>query len=154
MEAGDGPGLYRTFMAAIMESATPFYSREQIGAWTSHISREILEARMLSTVAFAAVASSSVVGFVSFDPGHFELDFLYVHPSVTRRGIGRRLARKVEEEALRRGFERIELTASLNAVAVYEKLGYRRLHDMVKTLDGVKVPCVRMSLSLSTGAGK
>jgi len=107
-----------------------------------------LETRLLSTVTFVAVVQGVIAGFGALDIGHAELDFLYVHPDFTRQGVGRKLAETVEARARAEGLKRLELTASLNALVAYERLGYVRVRDMVKTIDRVPVRCIRMAKEL------
>ena len=104
---------------------------------------------LMSKMTLAAEVENRIIGFVSLDSNHSELDFLYVHPDFARQGLGRQLCQEIECEAKRCGVNTLELTASLNAVRAYERLGYRKTCDMVKTIDGVAVPCVRMSKRLS-----
>jgi len=148
VQAGDGERLLEIFMSSIHALAASDYSAAEIAAWTSRMDGRRLETRLMGTTGLVASASGQVVGFGALDAVHGELDFLYVHPSFSRRGIGRRLAAAIEERAALAGLKRLELTASLNAVAVYERFGYRRLRDMVKTIDHVAVPCVRMEKDL------
>jgi putative acetyltransferase len=75
------------------------YTPAQLEAWTSRINPTRLEARLLSTVSFAAEEDGRLIGFASLDPEQAELDFLYVHPHYARRGIGRVLTEEVEREA-------------------------------------------------------
>jgi len=147
---GDGEALYLLFLASIRALAAAHYSEAQILAWTSHITPARLEARLMHSVGYAAECGGEIVGFASLDVHHGELDFLYVHPKTVRHGIGRRLAEVVEWEAIRHGLSRLELTASLNAASAYERLGYRRLRNITKTIEGVVVPCVRMEKNLPT----
>ncbi|MCA1703292.1 MAG: GNAT family N-acetyltransferase, partial [Actinobacteria bacterium] len=65
-------------------------------------------------------------------PDHAELKSLYVSTAARRRGLGERLSRLVEEEAGRRGYQRMELwsdTRFADAHRLYERLGYRRLAE-------------------------
>jgi GNAT superfamily N-acetyltransferase len=48
----------------------------------------------------------------------------FVHPSFVRRGIGRALLEKCEEEAMRHGFHRMELLATFPGHRLYRAHGY------------------------------
>ncbi|AIE84886.1 zinc finger CHY domain protein [Fimbriimonas ginsengisoli Gsoil 348] len=145
---GDGGPLCDLFFRSVNVLGAGDYSPDQLAAWTSRINPERLERRLLSTVAFVAEENGRPVGFGSLDPAHGELDFLYVHPESAGRGLGRQLAEAIEAEAALRGFSEVHLTASLNAVSIYERLGYGQLERFSKTIDRVEVPCVRMSKRL------
>jgi GNAT superfamily N-acetyltransferase len=48
----------------------------------------------------------------------------FVDPAHARRGLGRRILERSEAEAMRAGFLRLELMATLPGVRLYEKYGY------------------------------
>lgn len=74
------------------------------------------------------------------------------HPDWTGRGIGRALFARTAADARTRGIERLECCASLNAVAFYAALGFRRLRRIDAELtDGVAFPAVLMARSLARG---
>lgn len=149
VRAGDGEALHDVFLSSIHSLAAGHYAPDQLDAWTSEITPARLEVRLTQTIAVAAECEGRIVGFGALDVNHAELDFLYVHPDFARRGIGRRLADWVEAEALRRGIRQLQLTASLNAFAAYERMGYVRRRAMTRVLHGVAVPCVRMEKNLT-----
>ena len=64
-------------------------------------------------------------------------------------GVGRRLTQTVFQAAREAGLERLQLDSSLNAVAFYESLGFRRLDEVDHALrSGVALRCVRMERPL------
>jgi len=52
---------------------------------------------------------------------------LFVHPDFTRRGIGRMILERCEQEARKRGFKRAEIGATLAGVDFYRSMGYEVL---------------------------
>jgi putative acetyltransferase len=97
---------------------------------------------------YVAVCDDRVIGFSSLDVHQGELDYLYVDPEFAGQGIARRLTARVEREAVRNGLEDLALTASINALPAYERLGYHRVSNFEKTIRGVPIPCVRMTKHL------
>ena len=64
-----------------------------------------------------------MVGFIELEAdGH--IDCLYTHKDFQRRGVAGRLYRFAEEEAIRRGLQRLYVEASLMACPFFEKRGY------------------------------
>jgi len=147
-KTGDGEGAFGTFVRSVRALGSSAYSPAQIEAWLSGMDAERMEARLRAMTSFIALEDGLIIGFASLDSRHAELDFLYVEPSYAMRGIGRLLAERVEEAAREMLIDRLFIVASLNALPVYEKLGYRKEFDMSKTIDGVKVPCIRMGKDL------
>ena len=53
----------------------------------------------------------------------------FVHPDFARQGIGRMLINFCEEEAIRNGFKRMEMGATLPGEPLYAAMGYRTLTE-------------------------
>lgn len=74
----------------------------------------------------------------------------FVHPGWARRGVGRALLRRCEEEAAAQGFRALELMATLPGVRLYQALGYvgdeRVIYDLG---DGVTIAFVPMRKELA-----
>lgn len=89
-------------------------------------------------------------GTITAGVGHIR--HFATHPDWTRRGIGRALFARTAADARGRGIERLECCASLNAVAFYAALGFRRLRRIDAQLaDGVAFPALLMARSLARG---
>ncbi|MBL0172150.1 MAG: GNAT family N-acetyltransferase [Gemmatimonadaceae bacterium] len=74
----------------------------------------------------------------------------FVHPSVARQGLGRRLLVHCETAAVAAGFRRAELMATLPGEPLYRALGYSVLEPVRHELpDGRAVAFVRMGRSLA-----
>ena len=75
----------------------------------------------------------------------------FVDPAHARRGLGRRLLARSEAEAVRAGFARAELMATLPGVQLYERCGYlagaRIVHPLPGGLDIVFVPMSKAVLA-------
>lgn len=50
---------------------------------------------------------------------------VFVHPDLARRGLASRLVRAAEADAAAAGYPHLFVRANINAVPLYEKLGYR-----------------------------
>jgi N-acetylglutamate synthase-like GNAT family acetyltransferase len=73
----------------------------------------------------------------------------FVHPDMARRGIGRAILERCEDEALAAGFTAAEMMATLPGVPLYEQCGYKK-HEYqdVNLPGGETIGCVRMSKRL------
>ncbi len=79
----------------------------------------------------------------------------FVHPSVARRGIGRQLLARCEEEAAKNGFRRVTLLATLPGVRLYRACGYAGEEQVDQTVgNGVLMPFVPMSKAIGSGANR
>ena len=70
---------------------------------------------------------------------------MFVVPSHARRGIGREILRRCEEEARAAGFRTVELMAMLSGKEMYSACGYEPVEDVEPPLaDGTPLPLTRM----------
>jgi GNAT superfamily N-acetyltransferase len=117
--------------ASILALGVPTYSAAQARAWA----RVGIECRhdLLDQGSFwLAERGGRAVGVGGWspdsqDPSLAWLRYLFVHPDVIGRGIGRRLVEIAERAALTAGRRRVQVWSGLNAVGFYEAQGYRRL---------------------------
>ena len=77
---------------------------------------------------------------------------MYTHPGFARRGVGRLLLATSEQAALRDGFARVELMATLSGEPLYRACGYQELERTSQHVDGVDVPLMRMGKALGKPA--
>jgi putative acetyltransferase len=63
-------------------------------------------------------------GWIVSAPGEGRIRKVFVHPDAARRGLGTRLVLAAEERARAAGCTRFVLRAYLDAVPLYERLGY------------------------------
>lgn len=69
----------------------------------------------------------------------------FVHPDFARRGIGRMLLQRCEEEARNKGFTVAELVATLPGEKLYSACGYREVERRMYLLrDGIEIEFVTM----------
>jgi GNAT superfamily N-acetyltransferase len=74
---------------------------------------------------------------------------VFVAPEHARRGLGSRLLSRCEAEARARGFDRLELGATLTGEPMYARRGFRPVERIDARLpDGLTLPIVRMEKRL------
>jgi GNAT superfamily N-acetyltransferase len=92
----------------------------------------------------SAGAGEDDVANPSTDPARIRMFF--IDPDWTRRGIGRRILKFCEAQAIDAGFRRFELMATLTGEPLYAACGYAALERAdLRLPDGVMVEGVRMS---------
>jgi GNAT superfamily N-acetyltransferase len=76
---------------------------------------------------------------------------MFVDPSWTRRGLGRRIIEACEAAAAAEGFRRLDLVATLPGIALYEACGFVPTADVedVVLVDGVRLPCRAMTKAIA-----
>ena len=74
---------------------------------------------------------------------------MYTDPDFARRGVGSLVMQLCEEAAMRAGFHRATMMATMAGVPLYEASGYVAVEPVVtSSIDGVEVPLVRMEKRL------
>jgi putative acetyltransferase len=146
----DAEAIWRVRLASIRDLCSADYTPEQIKAWAGRKRPEDYERAIAAGERFwVAVDGEEIVGFsrVSADT----LYGLYVAPSRLRRGIGTALLRAAEASARQAGVAELRLGSTLNAEAFYRRQGYAGAGRTSRAMNGVDVPCVRMSKRLDAG---
>jgi GNAT superfamily N-acetyltransferase len=118
--------------ASILALGAASYGRDQLEAWARfgwQYRRRLLHEE---GAFFVAEVRDRLVGVGGWSPDGQEaglawLRYLFVHPVAARGGIGRRLVEVIEADACGRGTAGFRVWSSLNAVAFYAALGYRRI---------------------------
>ena len=77
-----------------------------------------------SPIVFVAVEGTKIIGLVRGNKK--KVGNLFVKGKYHGKGIGRRLMKKFEREALKLGSREIRIKASLYAVPFYQKMGYKK----------------------------
>lgn len=154
----DALGIGQAHHASVTKINVKDYSPEQIEAWTKRIgdpdSLGQTRQKILGELVWVAELDGKIEGFahmrtpLELAPAAY-LHALYLTPSATGRGLGRRLVNLAELEARRRGHPRMQLHASKTAVGFYAALGYLQagppqLHDV----QGIGLECLPMSKDL------
>ena len=73
----------------------------------------------------------------------------FIHASVSRRGIGRAILKRCEDEAVSAGFRKAEMMATLPGVPLYSACGYEKAESVaVPVGEGLDIECIRMHKKL------
>lgn len=146
-------------------AATGFFSSEEV-----EVAAELVDDRLakgeksdyhfLFAELDGALAGYSCFGRIPFTRASYDLYWIAVSPASQRRGIGRRLVAKTEEEVRRAGGVRLYVETSTREQyrptrAFYEQLGYRleaRLRDFYAPGDGKAIFCRILPIVSTHGA--
>lgn len=85
---------------------------------------------------FVAFKHDKIVGVAGFQSESGTVSGIFVDPENMEQGIGSKLMQKIEEKAREKGFEEMETLASLEAIAFYEKNGYRTTEERKLDIEG------------------
>jgi N-acetylglutamate synthase-like GNAT family acetyltransferase len=121
---------------ALAAKATWGYPHDQLAAWEPMLA--VTAETVHNRPVFVGELDSRVIGFCSLIPGDadWELDNLWVDPSMMRRGYGRELFRHALATATSSGAKRILIDADPNAEAFYLACGAQRTGSIAAPIDG------------------
>lgn len=87
------------------------------------------------------------------DPPRPSIRAVFCDPAHARRGLGRRLMARLEQDILTAGYAAVDLVGTLNAVSFCAALGFRGARPVVLDLGGgVRLAAVAMSKRLAAPA--
>jgi len=122
--AADAPILAAIFRAAIEELTEEDYTPPQQEAWASLADdEEGFGERLANRLTLIATLEGSPVGFAALE-GPTNIDMLYVHPAVSRQGVGTMLYDALEKLAASRGASHLTVDASDSALPFFQKHGF------------------------------
>jgi GNAT superfamily N-acetyltransferase len=133
-DAAPVSGLIRT---TILASNVADYPLDRLQPLIDYYTPEKLDRINRERVCFVAEADSVIVGTAALEDD--ALVTFFVSPPQQRRGIGATLLRHVEEEALRRGLNKLMVEASIAGAPFYEAMGYEPTGSTVERVAGVHI---------------
>ncbi|MCL1951151.1 MAG: GNAT family N-acetyltransferase [Turicibacter sp.] len=113
-------------LKTFLEFETPHYSCEGLREFKRYIQQGPMEKRLQGggLVFWGYVSDGEIVGVIAIKPaGHIAL--LFVDSAHQRQGIGRKLFETAQQHLSHHGCQEITVHASLFAVDVYRRLGFR-----------------------------
>jgi putative acetyltransferase len=149
--SSDARALAVLHRESISELCRSDYSAEQVSAWLAPLQPALYEELARSRAMFVFAQDGALLGFGVCDPAQALVNAAYVHPSATRRGVGRALMAAMERVLSDHGAHEARLNATLNAVSFYQALGYAHRGRASNRLpSGIELPCELMSKTLGT----
>ena len=112
------------------------YSKRIVEAFTKkHTRKRILE-RSRTRRIYVAEQNKKILGTINIKNN--EIKGFFVHPDQMRMGIGKKLFLKVKTEIKKQRYRKIYVGSSLYAIGVYKKLGFKRIKNNYREIDGIK----------------
>ena len=129
------------------------YTPEQLNAWASAAANpERWRTSFRERTTFVAESEGFLVGFAELEEGGRHIGRFYVRPDYQRRGIGRRLYRRLEEDAKSRGVVTLRVEASITAQPFFNRMGFGNERRQTVERKGVPLANFVMEKNLRKGA--
>jgi putative acetyltransferase len=148
---GDAEEILEIYRSSVRGIACSCYTPEQVDAWAgeNRFGLEHIQTHLTQLEFYVASQGDRAVGFVSLDLPNRVLEHIFVRPEVHGAGVGAALMRFAIARARELGFDSLRLVASLNARPFYEHFEFVLDEHIVKVVDGVEMPCSKMTLQLA-----
>ncbi len=127
------------------------YTTQQLRAWA--IDLRISSESIARQPTFVIDADGHLAGVLQLNCAStpWDIECLWVHPALIRRGVGTRLVRHALACARERGHSEVRIDADPHAEAFYLRLGARRVGEIAAPIEG-QPRRIRPQLVLGTGS--
>ncbi len=141
----DCPGIAEIHTRAVRAIPGNFYPPDAIAQWSIPRALENYQQAIDEKEFYVAERDGVLIGFAVLVSQNPEIEAVYVSPEAKGEGVGAKLLSKLEERARDLGLKVLRLNASLNAVAFYQRAGFRALEESTYRLaTGFEIRCVPM----------
>ena len=131
----DGLALLAVHTRAIEMIAVKDYGPDIARSWAHGLTPDGYARAMADGEMFeVATVDGAIIGFCSIKPG--EICGLYVNPDHMRRGVATRLLSRALAWMSAQGCERVKIEASLTALPLYLRHGFRNVATKLKGTRG------------------
>lgn len=141
--------MYNLHVDSIKYYCSDCYSKEAIASWVGLKKVEDYADNYSNNIFLVAEYSNEIVGFGLLNINKKSIDSLYIKPKMAKRGIGKQLLQQLEDIARENNISELKLSATLNSIAFYHRMGYTG--DVIGTYrlsSGIDLDCVKMTKKL------
>jgi len=146
----DSESIWRVHIRAIKEVCKSHYSEREIKTWVGVLKPVRYEGSIEKGAFFVAVEGQQIVGFGNLNRDTGEVEAMYVDPDHLGRGVAMEILHNIEAVARDSGLTTLKVTSSLNAVAFYQKAGFKAQEQSKYLLPFDEVACVPMVKELGS----
>ena len=141
----DAEKICLTHKASIKSLCAGDYSESQIAGWLEILSPSIYNSAMNDKIMIVAESAGEILGLGILDALNREICAIYVNPSATGRGLGKKILFDLEQRARLNGLSDLSLCSTINALGFYEHHGYEEVEASQHELpNGTILKCIKM----------
>jgi putative acetyltransferase len=135
---------------AVRIGCASHYAPDVIETWCAAPPPATMPLLLRAGGGIVAEEAGRMLGYAVLDAETGEVDAVFVDPAAHGQGIGRMLLAALEAMAREQDVEKLFLSASLNAVAFYERAGFRMLRErLTPHRSGIAIRAVLMEKRLN-----
>ena len=141
----DSERIYHTHKASIVALCARHYCEKDITGWVDILSPAIYENAINEKTMIVAEDQDQLLGLGILDIESKEICAIYIHPSSTGIGLGKRILLELEHRAHEKDIDTLTLCSTTNALGFYEHHGYikegQNFHEIP---NGIRLQCTQM----------
>lgn len=122
------------------------YPKKHIEVWSGRTSAKKFRESAKETKRFVAIENGKIVGFADYRKN--ELRGLYVHKGHIKKGVGKRLLKRLEKHAYENGIRTMKCISTITGHKFYEKCGYKTVKKAKYTMQDQKLNVYEMKKRL------
>lgn len=149
-KAGEEQALWSLLYDTVHKVNSKDYSPAQVEAWApSQSEPSTWKERLSNTNPFVADENGELIGFATLEEnGH--IDCFYTGHNWQGKGVGSALLHSIEQEAVKKGINRLFAEASITATGFFEKKGFSVGAEQTVILRGEKFTRYLVSKRISS----
>ncbi len=153
--ANDCNDIHLVHTETIINVTNDQYTAEQIAKWAQRQNlNQYMEPIKARCVYLVTTEKDDIVAFghgQKINIEQYKIEALFVHPSHSKKGLGKKLLKHMEKVAAEGGSREILLRSSLNAVGFYEANGFvpREIEDHSRGCGSCVMKCRNMTKLLN-----
>lgn len=130
------PQIYRLIENTFLKSIAPGLTVRGVKTFFDGVSDDILRRDFERYKGYVAFDLDKVIGFIAVDI-NCHVAFLFVDIDYQNMGAGRSLTETIERYCRNQASKKIEVYSSLNAVGMYERLGFTKKGN-IQEINGLR----------------
>lgn len=146
----DTEKIYLTHKASIESLCAGHYCEQDVSGWVDILSPSIYENAINEKTMIVAEDGDELLGLGILNTESKEISAIYIHPSSTGIGLGKRILFELELRAHEKGIDILTLCSTSNALGFYVhhgyKIGEQTFHELP---NGIRLECTKMHKTLN-----
>lgn len=145
----DAAELARLHRGTIRSINVLDYPPKQIAVWSGRVSARRFRESAKNIIRYVAIKDNKIVGFGDFEKKG-EMTGLYVHKDYQNKGVGQRLLKMLERQALKIGMKEFKLSSTITALDFYKRQGYKVIRKSIHPIRNQRLIVYKMKKRLSS----
>lgn len=142
----DSEGICNLIKRNNLEITSKFYPKEVINNWLLKITPKKILKKSKKRVCFVAEQNRQIISYISLAGN--EIKKLFVLPEFHRKGIGKKLMKKIEKVGKENNIDYLIVDSTLYAEPFYKSCGFKKIRNNWQKIGNTKFKFIHMRKEL------